>query len=444
MARDRTARGSSSAQRLWRLTGMTTSIASRVAGHQVKRLFQGEEAIRRDRERLMRDVGRQVAETLGEMKGAVMKVGQIASQMQDLLPKEISDALAVLQKASAPLPFSVIRGQLRRQLGADIDTLFRHIDETPFAAASIGQVHRATTLDGREVVVKVQYPAVRESIASDMRHLRRILRLGSLFKVRPETLDAIFAEIRDQLEEELDYEREADNIRRFREFHRDDDWVVIPEVVDQLSSGQVLTLVYEPGDDLETVASSPAYPQDIRNLIGERIYTCIGRQMFGLRAVHCDPHPGNFAFRPDGTLVIYDFGAIKRLSEDDLRAMRALMHAAYTEDYDALERALVALEIRTRGGPDVDRQFYRDWLYLLRAPFDAEPFDFGNSRLHSELLRLTRGIPWRYLESFQPSARTLLVNRVFGGHYWTLVKLGVKGSFRPHVEAAMAALQAAA
>src|SRR5690554_1971836 len=105
--------------RLLKLTGMTASVASRVAGHQVKKLFQSEESQQRDREKLMRDVGRQVAETLGQMKGAVMKVGQIASQMQDLLPEEIAEALTVLQKSSAPMPFSIIKRSEERRVGKE-------------------------------------------------------------------------------------------------------------------------------------------------------------------------------------------------------------------------------------------------------------------------------------------------------------------------------------
>mgnify|MGYP005839207035 CR=1 FL=1 len=426
------------AGRLFRLTGMTTSIASRVAGHQVRKLFQDDAAQKRDREKLMRDVGKQVAETLSHMKGAVMKVGQIASQMQDLLPAEIADALTVLQKSSAPMPFSIIRRQLKRELGDDPGNLFATFEEKPFAAASIGQVHRATLQDGTEVVVKVQYPAVKGSIDSDMRHLRRILRLGALFKVNEATLDAIFREIRDQLEEELDYQQEADNLRRFRDFHRDEPWIVIPEVIDSLSSAQVLTLRYESGDDLDTVESSPHYTQAVRNLLGQRLFAALGREMFVFKEVHCDPHPGNFAFRPDGTIVMYDFGAVKRIDDGDLRAMKSLTLAAYREDYVALDQVLVSLDVRKADGPHVSADFYRPWVNMLLPPFNDQPYDFASSKLHLELVQHTRTIPWKYLESFQPSARTLLVNRVIGGHYWTMRRLRVSVAFRATVEQTLA------
>ena len=426
------------AGRLLKLTSMTTSIASRVAGHQVKKLFQDEQAQQRDREKLMRDVGRQVAETLGQMKGAVMKVGQIASQMQDLLPTEIADALTVLQKASAPMPFSIIKRQLKKELGDDPTNLFGSFEDKPFAAASIGQVHRATLKDGSEVVVKVQYPAVKSSIDSDMRQLRRILRLGALFKVNEATLDAIFKEIREQLEEELDYVQEAANLKKFREFHSIEPWIIIPEVVDALSCEQVLTLRYEPGDDLDTVEHSSAYDQTLRNLLGSRLFDAMGREIFVLREVHCDPHPGNFAFRPDGSIVMYDFGAIKRLPEEDIRALKDLTLAAYQGDYQALDKLLVDLDVRKGDGPHVGSDFYRPWVEMLLPVFGHEPFDFASSRLHIELVKHTRTVPWKYLESFQPSPRTLLVNRVLGGHYWTLKRLGVNYAFRENVEKTLA------
>lgn len=426
--------------RLLRLTGMTTSIATKLASQRMKRLFQSDEAAAKSQEDLINQIGREIATTLGEMKGAVMKVGQIASQMKDILPPQLADALAVLQKASAPMPFSVIRRQLRNELGDEPDKLFKLFEEEPFAAASIGQVHRATTHDGREVVVKVQYPAVRESIDSDMRHLRRILRLGGLLKVSTAVLDELFHEIKQQLQEELDYRQEAKHLQEFRQFHADEPWIVIPAVIAELTTDKVLTLSYEPGDDLDKVASSDDYDQTLRNLLGQRLFNAIGEQIFRLHAVHCDPHPGNFAFRPDGSLIIYDFGAIKRLPVDDLRAIRRLTEAAVAGDYASVDAELITLEARKPDGPEVSGDFYADWVDLLLPPFGATPFDFGNSDLHVKIMRQARQTPWSYLQSFQPSPKTLLLNRVLGGHYWTLMKLGVTAAFRDNLNQAMAAL----
>lgn len=426
--------------RLLRLTGMTTSIATRVASNRVKRLFQDDAAAAQSQDEMIEHIGREIAATLGEMKGAVMKVGQIASQMKDVLPPQLADALSVLQKSSAPMPFTVIRRQLRLELGDEPDKLFQQFDSEPFAAASIGQVHRAVTLDGRDVVVKVQYPAVKESIDSDMRHLRRILRLGGLLKVSTEVLDQLFHEIRQQLQEELDYRQEAEHLHEFRAFHAHQPWIVIPEVIESLSTDKVLTLAYEPGDDLEQVACNPAYDQALRNQLGTRLFDAIGEQIFCLNAVHCDPHPGNFAFRPDGSLVMYDFGAVKRMQRQDLQAVRALTQAAIERDYATLDNELIKLQARKPDGPAISDDFYEDWVELLLPPFGCESFDFGGSDLHLKLVTKTRQTPWSYLQSFQPSPKTLMLNRVLGGHYWTLMKLGVNAAFRDNLNRAMAAL----
>ncbi|MGB1465565.1 MAG: ABC1 kinase family protein [Alcanivorax nanhaiticus] len=428
--------------RLFRLTGMTTSIATRVAGHQVKGLFQSESAKAADREKLMQHIGKEVAATLGEMKGAVMKVGQIASQMQDILPKEISDQLKVLQNASAPMPFHVIRRQLERELGSAISERFADFEETPFAAASIGQVHRATTHDGDAVVVKIQYPAVKESIDSDMKHLRRILRLGSLLKVDEAALDGVFREIRNQLEEELNYHQEAINLNQFKTFHQHQPWLVIPAVYEDLSSEKVLTLSLESGTPLEQVNDENGFDQTTRNLLGERLFDAIGEQIFRYRTVHCDPHPGNFAFRPDGSIVMYDFGAVKRLPSEDANLLRDIVEAALQQNWLQLDNLLKTLGARKQDS-QVSDQFYATWIELLLRAFSSEPYDFGNSCLHTDIMKQVRKTPLEQMMKFQPSPRSLLIERVVSGHYWTLMNLGVNAAFLPNLEKALNESQAA-
>ncbi len=429
-------RPTSTTGRLFRLAGMTTSVATRVAGHQVKGLFQSDAAKAADREKLMQHIGKEVAATLGEMKGAVMKVGQIASQMQDILPREISEQLKVLQNASAPMPFHVIRRQLEKELGDTIDSLFSRFEETPFAAASIGQVHHATTHEGEEVVVKVQYPAVKESIDSDMKHLRRILRLGSLLKVDEAALDGVFQEIRNQLHEELDYCQEAANLDEFRQRHADQPWLVIPRVYRELSGERVLTLSREDGIALDDVNNRNGFDQDTRNLLGERLFDAIGQQIFEFRAVHCDPHPGNFAFRPDGTIVMYDFGAVKRLPSQDAQLLRDIVTSAIKEEWETLDQQLQRLGARKHDS-DVSGDFYATWIELLLRAFSREPFDFARSQLHTDILKQVKRTSLEQMMKFQPSPRSLLVERVVSGHYWTLMHLGVVAAFRPNLERAL-------
>src|SRR5688572_8825696 len=156
----------SGGRRILRLAGLTTRVAGNYAASRVKSWFQSQDDAERSSERSHRRSGELIAATLGELKGAVMKVGQMASTARDLLPKEVADALSALQREAPPMPFEVIGEQIEREFGAPTETLFARFDRVPFASASIGQVHRAVTDDGREVVVKVQYPGVDDAVDS--------------------------------------------------------------------------------------------------------------------------------------------------------------------------------------------------------------------------------------------------------------------------------------
>jgi predicted unusual protein kinase regulating ubiquinone biosynthesis (AarF/ABC1/UbiB family) len=202
--------------RFFKLAGMTASVAGQYAGQRARRLFRSEEYSEGARSESYTRMADRIADTLGEMKGAVMKVGQIASQTQDFLPKEFSDALQRLQKEAPPMPFEVIVGQIENELGKPVSELFDYLQEQPYAAASIGQVHRARMKDGTDVIIKVQYPGVDESCDSDLKQLRMALKLGGLLKLPKEHVDQLFGEIRVRLKEELDYENEAENLALFR------------------------------------------------------------------------------------------------------------------------------------------------------------------------------------------------------------------------------------
>lgn len=418
-------------KRFMKLAGMSASIAGNFAKNKIKGALGTltEEEKQQEQEKLLLQVGEQIANTLGEMKGAVMKVGQIASQFKDVFPKEVADALAKLQKESPPMPFGLIERQIKNELGKDPLEIFAEIDSKPFAAASIGQVHRARTKDGQEVVVKVQYPGVDQCIESDLKHLRLALKLAGVLKVDKEMLDAVFAEIRRSLVDELDYVKEAENVRKFAAFHTSDPKIIVPRVFDEYTSTRVLTLAYEPGDDIRDV-KAPRYSQEVVNEIGERLFNAIGSQIYGLNAVHCDPHPGNFAFRPDGSLVIYDYGCIKEIKPEIVEFFRAIVRIAVSHDYSGIEQALINLGVRnTENVPHIPGEFYAPWVTLALKPFSDAPFDFANTKLHEEITKQGRR-SLKYWNAFQPSPDTLLVDRAIGGHYWTLKQLGVNAAFR--------------
>jgi predicted unusual protein kinase regulating ubiquinone biosynthesis (AarF/ABC1/UbiB family) len=210
-------------QRLFKLASMTADIAAGYAKSKVRSVLGDAEA----EERSFRQAsGERLANTLGELKGAAMKVGQMVSAAKELFPPEVTEALTKLQREAPPMDFDVIAEVIEAELGAAPEVLFQHFERKPFAAASIGQVHRARTDDGREVVVKVQYPGVDQALDSDLQQVKLALRLGGLMKVDKRMVDATFLELRARMEEELDYCLEADNVRTFRAFHAADNRTV--------------------------------------------------------------------------------------------------------------------------------------------------------------------------------------------------------------------------
>ncbi|WP_299184751.1 AarF/ABC1/UbiB kinase family protein [uncultured Psychrobacter sp.] len=425
----------SSGKRFMKLAGMTASIAGKAAKNSLKHLSSDEEKRLQARSALMQDVGVQIAETLGEMKGAVMKVGQIASQYKDVFPPEVATALEKLQKDAPPMQYVQIRMQVERELKAPIDELFAEFEETPFAAASIGQVHRATLPSGQKVVVKVQYPDVDENCDSDLKQVRMALKIAGVLNMSRDLQDQLFNEIRQSLYDELDYTKEAHNLRVFGAFHAEDEGIIIPKVIGSHSSKRILTLTEELG---ETLTEAASWDNDIKQKIAVRLFHFTAGQLFGLYRMHCDPHPGNFAFRADGSVVAYDFGGIRSYSDNEVQLFRRFARHAIKGDVTALEQDLIALGIRRTDDTDIPGEFYQEWLAIGLKPLSIVPyqvgaFDFSSSQVHHEVITQMR-TSLKYFGQFQPSATTMMLDRTVSGQYWNLVNLGVEIDLSPLVD----------
>ncbi len=419
----KTAAPVSKTQRFLKLAGMTASVAGDYAKSRIKSVFQDKEQAEAERTAAHASSGQRIAETLGELKGVAMKIGQMASVAGDVLPRELSSALVSLQKEAPPMSYEVIASQIEAELGAPPELLFARFDRTPFASASIGQVHRACTDDGREVVVKVQYPGVDTSVDSDLMHLKVALKASGLIKMDRKSFNVVFDEIRARLVEELDYCNEADNVRLFHDFHKQHDWVVTPEVIGERSAKRVLTLSWEPGDNINEL-DNLGYSQRAMDTIGANLVRLFLTQAFELRAIHADPNPANFAFHPDGRVVLYDYGCVKRLDAQILKDYAATAWAAFTEDYQALDDGLRALGARPDGSPALPPEFYKPWRDTLLAPFITEgPFDYGASTVHDDVKRLIPGA-LKHINDFQPVAEVVFMDRVIVGHYGTMRTLG--------------------
>ncbi len=407
-------------RRFMKLAGMTASIATKTVSNSIRNFNADEDKKNEARSKLFQDIGLQIADTLGEMKGAVMKVGQIASQYKDIFPPEVAKAIAKLQRQAPAMPFADIKKQVEKELGKPLNQVFTSFEEQPFAAASIGQVHKAILPNGTEVVVKVQYPGVDEACESDLKQVRLALRLMGVLKVDKKLQDRLFKEIQDSLHEELNYEIEAQNLQVFKTFHQAlDTKIIIPNVYPEYSSRRILTLSMEKGDNIETAST---WDLEIRNQIGERLIRALGQQMFFLKRFHCDPHPGNFAFRADGSVIIYDFGGVKTLSNDIITHFKTLVRAGRQADITTIENELTALDALAEKGK-FPEELYKAWLEVLLRPLTTH-YDFAENSAHHDGMKLVKK-SLKYWDVFKPSPDTLMVNRTISGHYWNLIQLKV-------------------
>ena len=405
-------------RRFMKLASMTASIATKTVSNSIKNFNADEEQKNASRSQLFQDIGLQIADTLGEMKGAVMKVGQIASQYKDVFPPEVARAIAKLQRQAPAMPFAEIKAQVEKELGKPLHQIFKSFDEQPFAAASIGQVHKALLPNGQQVVVKVQYPGVDEACESDLKQVRLALRLMGVLKVDRKLQDQLFNEIQESLDNELNYQIEAQNLDVARTFHAAlDDKIIIPKVYPEYSARHILTLSLEKGESIETAST---WPLETRNELGRRLFRAIGQEIFYLKRFHCDPHPGNFAFREDGSVIVYDYGGVKLLSNDIVQHFKALIQASRQQNIADIEQHLIALHALTEAGK-FPETLYKEWLEVLLRPLITQ-YDFVENSAHHDGMALLKP-SLKYWDLFKPSPDTLMVNRTISGHYWNMIHL---------------------
>ncbi len=265
----------------------------------------------------------QVAETLGQMKGALMKLGQMASYLDQGLPEHVRLALADLQSDAPPMSPELAAGMIRAELGAPPEEVFAEWDPIPIAAASIGQVHRAMTHEGQAVAVKVQYPGVADAMGADLANVGLIFAgMGQIFRGLDH--EPMVAELRARLIEELDYANEAANQRLFATYYEGHPTISIPHVHDRYSTAKVLTTDLATGarfDDLLT------WDQHERDLAAETLYRFAFGSLYRLHVFNGDPHPGNYLFRTGGRVTFLDFGLVKHFQPDELEVFEHMIKA---------------------------------------------------------------------------------------------------------------------
>ena len=299
-----------------------------------------------------------IASTLGEMKGAAMKIGQLASFVDvDFLPPEYreiyQEQLAKLRTAAPAMPWAKVRKVLDEEYeGAPLGEMFAEIDKEAFAAASIGQVHRARLHDGRRVAVKIQYPGVAEALESDLRNAGVIVRLS---KALAPGLDAkaIASELRERVLEELDYEFEAQNQRAFARAYAGHPFIYVPDVHTRLSRRRVLVTELVDGKGFEEVRR---LPDAERGRFGEIVFRFCFGSIYHLQHFNADSHPGNYVLMSDGRVAFLDFGMTKRVEPRQIELEQRVLSAAIRDDAPGLRDGLAELGfLRKPSEIDVER-----------------------------------------------------------------------------------------
>ena len=427
---------SSRAARLGAFGRLAGGVASGMLGEGARRLARGERPRMRDLVLTPGNVGR-LADRLSHLRGAAMKLGQMISMdAGDLLPPELAAILAQLRSQAHRMPPEQLRRVLDSEWGPDWRRRFARFNATPIAAASIGQVHRATLPDGRELAIKVQYPGVRESIDSDVDNVATLLRVSG---VLPRELDLapLLTEAKRQLHEEADYEREATQMTRFADWldgHAD---YVVPRPLPELTTARVLAMDFIDGIPIEALADAP---QEQRDAAMRDLMALVLREMFEFGAMQTDPNFANYRFQPDaGRLVLLDFGAARDVDPATAQGYRSLLSAGLSGDRDAVREAAQAAGFLgeaavARHRPLVDRMID----IVVTEMSRPGPFDFGD-RGFVEVLR-EQGMEMAADRSTWhiPPVETLFVQRKVSGTALLAARLearvDVRELVRPYLE----------
>lgn len=324
----------SRAGRLAQLGGMATGQTAKHLGTRTANAFRSEERAAEALEARSLEMAERLVAVLGTMRGAAQKFGQMLSMLDGgLIPpdhrEEFQAKLAALQDNAPKVPWDKMRKHIEAELGESLASAFREFDESPVAAASIGQVYRAVLHDGRQVAVKVQYPRIESAVRADLKNLALFMRVYG--KLIHDGLDVkqLAAELEERIIEELDYELEANNTRMVARAFRDHPFIRLPDVVDELSTRRVLTTEWIDGKPLSSIVDADL---ETRNRIAEILFRFYSGTAYRIHMYSGDPHPGNSLVLDDGTVAFLDFGLFKQVTKEDTDAELAGFRAAIEGD----------------------------------------------------------------------------------------------------------------
>ena len=371
---------------------------------------------------------KKLAKRLAGMRGAAMKMGQILSmESEDFLPPEFAAALAILRDSANSMPLSQIRGVMGREYGKGWEDRFIDFDYQPVAAASIGQVHRAVTRDGRELALKIQYPGVAKSINSDVDNMAMLMRLAKLMPVDID-IAGIVDETKRQLHQEADYIVEAEYLRAYRELVQDETRFVVPMVHDDLTTKRILAMDYVEGVPLESLGDD-GVSQHTRDSVGSLLEHLLFRELFEFRTMQSDPNFANYLYQPeDDRIVLLDFGSTVTF-EKEFTQRYALIARAMIDGDDIVTRHLAEqMGYLDVDGSDAYAARLLDMIKLISEPvISGGVYDFGGSDLFARGRDAGLSMFFEDMSEYRvPPPETMFLHRKLVGSFMLCSRIGAR------------------
>ena len=407
---------------------MATGVAGNVVAEGARRLADGQRPRMSELLLTPKNVTR-VTDQLSQLRGAAMKLGQMISlDAGEFLPPELSDIMARLRNNAHRMPPAQLQKVLAEQWGANWRTRFRRFGASPIAAASIGQVHRAMTPDGRDLAVKVQYPGVRDSIDADIDNVATLLRISGLL---PKEIDLapLLAEAKRQLHEEADYAREAAQMTRFGALLADAPGYVVPVVDDEFSTDQVLAMSFVEGVPIESIADASA---EIRDAAAAALIKLVIRELFEFGFMQTDPNFANYRYQPEtGRLVLLDFGAARNIEPTTANGYRDLLTAGLAGNRDAMCDAAVTSGFIGESAVVHHRARLDSMIDIVIAQMtQTGPFDFGDRSFVGVLREQGMDMATDRTTWHIPPVDTLFVQRKISGTALLVARLKARVDVR--------------
>ena len=424
---------------------------TRWAASNATSMFSSEAEKEKKRKQAMKEQANYLVAEIGKLKGSIVKIGQMmALYGEHFLPEEITQALNTLNNQTVALAWPAIKQHLEQQLGDKLHELT--IDHEPLGTASLAQVHRATRKsDGLELVLKIQYPGVADAIDSDMSLFKNMLKLTRMVPQTRE-FDQWFEEVRDMMHREVNYDIEAATTRRFAERLKDDPRYIVPEIVDEFCTGQILCMTFERGVPINSPVML-SLPQTRRNLLGEASLEIAVREIFEWGEMQTDPNFGNYLVRlgdgeqqPD-QIVLLDFGAIRQFDQHLLKVARNLIHAGYQHDPQSMVNAMTGYEFFDSIPQSIKPDMAKVFLLATEAfscPANNKElpagvmdeqyrYDWKKSQLHSRVMQqASKSMASRYFSV--PPKEFMFISRKFIGAYTFMTVIDAKTNVRDMIK----------